>query len=96
MGMFEEMGFCGNIDFLAPSITIGEGDPVPETEPEATMEEDYTDEEMDVDELERRMWMDRMLLRKLKEQSKSKDGVDTAKQCQSWPKSRRGEEDVAC
>ncbi|XP_010247605.1 PREDICTED: protein ETHYLENE INSENSITIVE 3-like [Nelumbo nucifera] len=89
MGMFEEMGFCGNLDFLAPSVTTGEGDPVPETEPEATVEEDYTDEEMDVDELERRMWRDRMLLRKLKEQNKSKDGVDTAKQRQSQEQARR-------
>nr|DAD19085.1 TPA_asm: hypothetical protein HUJ06_020548 [Nelumbo nucifera] len=37
------MVFCRNLDFLAPSVTTGEGDPVPETEPEATVEE-YTDE----------------------------------------------------
>ncbi|XP_043724070.1 protein ETHYLENE INSENSITIVE 3-like [Telopea speciosissima] len=87
MGIFEEMGFCGNLDFIpAPPL---EGDLVPEGEPEATVEEDYSDEEMDVDELERRMWRDRMLLRRLKEQSKEKEGVDTAKQRQSQEQARR-------
>ncbi|XP_010243659.1 PREDICTED: protein ETHYLENE INSENSITIVE 3-like [Nelumbo nucifera] len=89
MGMLEEMGFCGNLDFFAPPETIGEGDLAPEAEPEATVEEDYTDEEMDVDELERRMWRDRMLLRRLKEQNKGKEGVDTAKQRQSQEQARR-------
>ncbi|KAF8369370.1 hypothetical protein HHK36_032617 [Tetracentron sinense] len=46
MGMFEEMGFCGNLDFLAAPPR--EGDVALDTEPEATVEEDYTDDEMDV------------------------------------------------
>ncbi|KAF8396298.1 hypothetical protein HHK36_017913 [Tetracentron sinense] len=87
MGMFEEMGFCGNLDFLAAPPR--EGDVALDTEPEATVEEDYTDDEMDVDELERRMWRDRMLLRRLKEQNKGKEGVDTAKQRQSQEQARR-------
>ncbi|KAF5189105.1 Ethylene insensitive [Thalictrum thalictroides] len=87
MGIFEEMGFTGNMDFM--SIPSGEVDLAPETEPEATVEEDYTDDEMDVDELERRMWRDRMLLRRLKEQNKGKEGVDTAKQRQSQEQARR-------
>lgn len=87
MGIFEDMGFCGNFDFLsAPSR---EGEEVMEHEPEATVEEDYSDEEMDVDELERRMWRDRMLLRRLKEQNKGKQGVDNAKQRQSQEQARR-------
>lgn len=87
MGIFEEMGFGGNLDFLsAPSV---EGDVAPEREPEATIEDDYSDEEMDVDELERRMWRDRMLLRRLKEQNKNKEGVDNAKQRQSQEQARR-------
>ncbi|XP_042476741.1 protein ETHYLENE INSENSITIVE 3-like [Macadamia integrifolia] len=87
MGIFEEMGFCANLDFMsAPPV---EGDLAPEGEPEATVEEDYSDEEMDVDELERRMWRDRMLLRRLKEQNKGKEGVDTVKQRQSQEQARR-------
>ncbi|KAJ4978647.1 hypothetical protein NE237_009427 [Protea cynaroides] len=87
MGTFEEMGFCGNLDFM--SAPPGEGDLALEGEPEATVEEDYSDEEMDVDELERRMWRDRMLLRRLKEQNKGNEGVDTAKQRQSQEQARR-------
>ncbi|XP_031260568.1 ETHYLENE INSENSITIVE 3-like 1 protein isoform X1 [Pistacia vera] len=87
MGIFEDMGFCGNLDFL--SAPPCEGETVPEQEPEATVEEDYSDEEMDVDELERRMWRDRMLLRRLKEQNKGKEGVDSAKQRQSQEQARR-------
>lgn len=87
MGIFEEMGFCNNLDFF--SAPPGEMDVVPEREPEATIEEDYSDEEMDVDELERRMWRDRMLLRRLKEQSKNTEVVDNAKQRQSQEQARR-------
>ncbi|CAN6720022.1 unnamed protein product [Malus baccata var. baccata] len=87
MGIFEELGFCDNLDFLsAPS---GEGDAAPEHEPEATAEEDYSDEEMDVDELEKRMWRDKMLLKRLKEQTKGKEGVDNARQRQSQEQARR-------
>ncbi|GLT50535.1 hypothetical protein SLA2020_240170 [Shorea laevis] len=86
MGIFEEMGFCGNLDFLpAPPVE----EMISEREPEATIEDDYTDDEMDVDELERRMWRDRMLLKRLKEQNKAKEGVDNAKQQQSQEQARR-------
>ncbi|OVA03893.1 hypothetical protein BVC80_1321g40 [Macleaya cordata] len=88
MGIFEDMGFNGNLEFLS-SVPPVEVDFAPETEPEATVEEDYSDEEMDVDELERRMWRDRMLLRRLKEQNKGKEGVDTVKQRQSQEQARR-------
>ncbi|CAI9271836.1 unnamed protein product [Lactuca saligna] len=86
MGIFEEMGFYGNLDFLAAPPC--EGDRPPEVEQEAPMEDDYSDEEMDVDELERRMWRDRMLLRRLKDQNKGKE-VDNAKQRQSQEQARR-------
>ncbi|KAL8240273.1 hypothetical protein R6Q59_013628 [Mikania micrantha] len=86
MGFFDEAGFYGNLDFLsAPNC---EGEKVPETEQEGPVEEDYSDEEMDVDELERRMWRDRMLLRRLKDQNKGKD-VDNPKQKQSQEQARR-------
>ncbi|THF98033.1 hypothetical protein TEA_022755 [Camellia sinensis var. sinensis] len=87
MGILEDMGFCSNFDFL--SAPPGEGEVALEPEQEAAMEDDYSDEEMDVDELERRMWKDRMLLRRLKEQIKAKDGVDNIKQRQSQEQARR-------
>ncbi|KAK1410794.1 hypothetical protein QVD17_37333 [Tagetes erecta] len=87
MGIFEEMGFYGNLDFLSATNCEGE-QRAPEPEQDAQVEEDYSDEEMDVDELERRMWRDRMLLRRLKDQSKGKD-VDNTKQRQSQEQARR-------
>ncbi|KAM6584444.1 hypothetical protein CsatB_011446 [Cannabis sativa] len=87
MGIFEEMGFSGNFEFV--SAPPREADEALEHETEPVGEEDYSDEEMDVDELERRMWRDRMLLRRLKEQNKGKQGVDNAKQRQSQEQARR-------
>ncbi|XP_059665056.1 protein ETHYLENE INSENSITIVE 3-like [Cornus florida] len=87
MMMFDEMGFCGDDYFSAP---VGEGDVVASlTEPEAVVEDDYTDEELDVDELERRMWRDKMRLKRLKEMKKGKEGIDAAKQQQSQEQARR-------
>ncbi|KAJ4842480.1 hypothetical protein Tsubulata_001838 [Turnera subulata] len=88
MSMFDEMGFCGDMDFF--SMPMGEGDvSVPPVEAEATVEDDYSDEEIDVDELERRMWRDKLRLKRLKEQNKSKEGIDVAKQRQSQEQARR-------
>ncbi|KAK7401134.1 hypothetical protein VNO78_12451 [Psophocarpus tetragonolobus] len=88
MMMFEDMGFCGDLDmYCAP---LGEGDiTVRQTEPEVIVEDDYSDEEIDVDELERRMWRDKMRLKRLKEQSKAKEGIDAVKQRQSQEQARR-------
>ncbi|KAL2322239.1 hypothetical protein Fmac_026618 [Flemingia macrophylla] len=88
MMMFEDMGLCGDLDmFSAPH---GEGDiAARQTEPEAIVEDDYSDEEIDVDELERRMWRDKMRLKRLKEQSKGKEGIDAVKQRQSQEQARR-------
>ena len=80
--MFEDMGFCGDLDMLCGSL--GDGDiAVRQTEPDPVVEDDYSDEEIDVDELEKRMWRDKMRLKRLKEQTKSKEGTDAAKQRQS-------------
>ncbi|XP_028795136.1 protein ETHYLENE INSENSITIVE 3-like [Neltuma alba] len=88
MMMFEEMGFCGDSDMY--SAPTGEGDVVTrQTEPEVAVEDDYSDEEIDVDELERRMWRDKMRLKRLKEQNKSRDGIDAVKQRQSQEQARR-------
>ncbi|XP_010509308.1 PREDICTED: protein ETHYLENE INSENSITIVE 3 isoform X2 [Camelina sativa] len=89
--MFNEMGMCGNMDFFSTG-SLGEVDfcPVPpQAEPDSVVEDDYTDDEIDVDELERRMWRDKMRLKRLKEQDKSKEGVDAAKQRQSQEQARR-------
>ncbi|EOA30103.1 hypothetical protein CARUB_v10013213mg [Capsella rubella] len=88
--MFNEIGMCGNMDFFS-SGSLGEVDfcPAPQAEPDSIVEDDYTDDEIDVDELERRMWRDKMRLKRLKEQDKSKEGVDAAKQRQSQEQARR-------
>ncbi|KAH0782847.1 hypothetical protein KY290_002445 [Solanum tuberosum] len=90
MGIFEDMGFSGNFEFLSDSMGCG-GDVAQEVEdkPVGLEEEDYSDEEMDVDELERRMWRDRMLLRRLKEKNKNREVGDGVKQRQSQEQARR-------
>ncbi|KAF7815480.1 protein ETHYLENE INSENSITIVE 3-like [Senna tora] len=83
-----EMGFGGDLDML--SAPLCEGDVINrQTEPEAVVDDDYSEEETDVDELERRMWRDKMRLKRLKEQSKSKEGIDAVKQRQSQEQARR-------
>ncbi|KAG9458680.1 hypothetical protein H6P81_003188 [Aristolochia fimbriata] len=88
MSIFEEMA---NMDFV--SLPVSEPDPLPEAEPEILQDDDYSEEEIDVDELERRMWRDRMRLRRLKEQNKGKEGSvsggDSTKQRQSQEQARR-------
>ncbi|KAH6810796.1 Ethylene insensitive 3 family protein [Perilla frutescens var. frutescens] len=90
MMMFEDMGFCGDLDFFS-SAPIKEADVcgLQSAEPEPVVEDDYTDDEIDVDELERRMWRDKMRLKRLKEMNKGKEGVDAAKQRQSQEQARR-------
>ncbi|KAB2018515.1 hypothetical protein ERO13_D08G213800v2 [Gossypium hirsutum] len=88
MMMFDEMGICGDMDFF--SAPLGEKDvAASQIEPEATVEDDYSDEEIDVDELERRMWRDKMRLKRIKEQNKCKEGIDIAKQRLSQEQARR-------
>uniref|UniRef100_M4E573 Ethylene insensitive 3-like DNA-binding domain-containing protein n=1 Tax=Brassica campestris TaxID=3711 RepID=M4E573_BRACM len=94
--MFNEMGMLGGNMDLYSSSSLGELDfcPAPHPEPDSIVEDDYTDDdEIDVDELERRMWRDKMRLKRLKEQDNksSKQGVDydSAKQRQSQEQARR-------
>ncbi|KAJ6846944.1 putative ETHYLENE INSENSITIVE 3-like 1 protein [Iris pallida] len=66
-------------------------DPAPEGFPD---DEEESDEDMDVEELERRMWRDRMKLKRLKEQQQLQPGrspvpVDALKQRQSQELARR-------
>ncbi|KZV44462.1 hypothetical protein F511_19363 [Dorcoceras hygrometricum] len=90
MMMFEDMGFCGDLEFYSSDPVKGvDLFPPQSVEPEA-VEEDYTDEEMDVDELERRMWRDKIRLKRLKEMNKlGKECVDSDKQRQSQEQARR-------
>ncbi|KAK8282556.1 hypothetical protein V6Z12_D08G035300 [Gossypium hirsutum] len=82
------MGICGDKGFF--SAPLGEKDvAASQIEPEATVEDDYSDEEIDVDELERRIWRDKMRLKRLKEQHKCKEGIDIAKQRLSQEQARR-------
>lgn len=90
MGVFEDIGFCENLDFLSEPPGCTEMAPELETkEPAGVDDDDYSDDDMDVEELERRMWRDRMLLRRLKEKTKNKDVADSAKQRQSQEQARR-------
>ncbi|RWW78090.1 hypothetical protein BHE74_00013708 [Ensete ventricosum] len=88
----KNINYCG---FYQPSMgecMMGEGDLVdlpPEKFAEAGDED--SDDDLDIEELERRMWRDRLRLKRLKEhqQSKSREQGDAAKQCQSLEQARR-------
>ncbi|XP_073149985.1 protein ETHYLENE INSENSITIVE 3-like [Henckelia pumila] len=97
MMMFEDMSFCGDLDFFSSAPIKGldlcppqTADPEHEIEPltEQVVEDDFTDEE-DVDELERRMWRDKMRWKRLKELNKGKESVDSVKKQQSQEQARR-------
>ncbi|KAK4780466.1 hypothetical protein SAY87_016572 [Trapa incisa] len=96
MMMFEDMGICGDLDFFSGPIMdahiAAAGAPQHATLPDAMVDDDYSDEEeeIDVDELERRMWRDKMRLKRLKEQNKGREGsAESAKQRQSQEQARR-------
>ncbi|KAM7280705.1 hypothetical protein ACFE04_007839 [Oxalis oulophora] len=89
MMMFEDMGICSDLDFFSGQH-LPEGDVVDsQPEQETAIDDEFSDEEIDVDELEKRMWRDKMRLKRLKEQTKPKDGLDMAKQRQSQEQARR-------
>ncbi|KAL4578588.1 hypothetical protein LXL04_014713 [Taraxacum kok-saghyz] len=88
MHMFDEMGFCEQLNVFCAQNPQGEMSSLP-TETGTVVDEDFSDEEIDVDELERRMWRDKMKLKKLKESSNSKENGDRAKQRQSQEQARR-------
>jgi len=87
--MFEDIGFCGDLDLL--SCPLGDEDivAVRQTDPDPVVEDDYSDEEIDMDELEKRMWRDKVRHKRLKEQQKAKEGTDAVKQRQSQEQARR-------
>lgn len=92
--MFEDLAsFCGDGDFYPVNLPEGNMSHMtaPQTGPESVVEDDYSDDDMDVEELERRLWRDKMRLKRLKEQNKAKEGttVDAVKQRQSQEQARR-------
>ncbi|KAJ8756357.1 hypothetical protein K2173_025169 [Erythroxylum novogranatense] len=87
MGILEELDFCGN--FRISSAPMFEGDFSLDHEPGPEIEETYGDEDMDIDELQRQMWRDRLLLIRLKDQNNRKEGVNNAKQRQSHEQALR-------
>lgn len=76
------MGFCEQLGVFCAQ---GEMNAIP-PETGTVMEDDFSDEEIDVDELERRMWRDKMKLKKLKESSSNQV---KEKQQQSQEQARR-------
>ncbi|GER40678.1 ethylene insensitive 3 family protein, partial [Striga asiatica] len=81
--LFEDMGmnFCGDLDFFSS--------PAPIKPPK---NDDFTDDEIDLDKLERRMWRDKMLHKRLKETRKAKESSfphEPAKQRQSQEEQAR-------
>ncbi|KAI5433522.1 hypothetical protein KIW84_020708 [Lathyrus oleraceus] len=71
--MFDDTRFCGTLR---------------QTVPDTVVDDDYSDEEIDIDELERRMWRDKMRLKRLREQTKAKEGSDAAKERQFQEQAR--------
>ncbi|GBG70478.1 hypothetical protein CBR_g6607 [Chara braunii] len=69
----------GNVDM---GDIMGEGDG-------GLHDEDVSDEDIDIDELERRMWRDRLKLRRIKELQKAKELSDKPRQKQSQEQARR-------
>ncbi|VFR02974.1 unnamed protein product [Cuscuta campestris] len=99
MMMFDDIGFCNDLNsFLAP-LKEPAGVVAPraelEAEPAVVGEDDdkynSDDEVDDVEELERKVWRDKMKLKRLKEMSKNskEECLDAAKQRQSQEQARR-------
>lgn len=87
--MFGDMRFSGDLDFF--SAPHGEIDaPAPRTDPEPVVDDDdFSEEEIEVDELEKRIWRKKMRLKRLKEITKGKECVDSVKQRLSQEQARR-------
>jgi ethylene-insensitive protein 3 len=86
MGIYDEMGYPGNLDLLPVAL---EGDSICENEGEVMHVEGLSEDDIDMDELEKQMWKDRIRLSRIKEQRKGKYHSDTVKQRQSQEQARR-------
>ncbi|XP_020583004.1 ETHYLENE INSENSITIVE 3-like 1 protein isoform X2 [Phalaenopsis equestris] len=78
---------CGDSSVIDGDLV----EPPPENFPEPIPDDYESDEDLDVEELERRMWRDRLRLKRLKErqQNKNKELGDSTKQRQSQEQARR-------
>uniref|UniRef100_A0A7N0UXY6 Ethylene insensitive 3-like DNA-binding domain-containing protein n=1 Tax=Kalanchoe fedtschenkoi TaxID=63787 RepID=A0A7N0UXY6_KALFE len=82
------MGY-DELDFLS-GPHAEETMPTLQNESEAILYEDSSDEDIDVDALEKRMWRDKMRIKRLRERQKNKEGDDgSKKQQQSEEQTRR-------
>ncbi|KAL9252468.1 ETHYLENE INSENSITIVE 3-like protein [Drosera capensis] len=89
MIMFEELGLFGDFDILPGQMLEGD-EMIAENGLEGVEgEEDYSDDEIEVDELEKRIWRDKLCLKRLKERTTTKEGADFAKQRQTAEQARR-------
>eukprot|EP00250_Pteridium_aquilinum_P016007 c22886_g1_i1 orf=1455-3350(-) len=82
MDCHDEFGCPGALD---PDRLELIGDP----DADGLQDEDFSDDEIDVDELEKRMWRDRIRLKRIKEQQKLKCHGDRPRQRQSQEAARR-------
>lgn len=79
----EEVGCFGTLDVDT------ERDFIDENDGDGLHDDDFSDDEIDVDELEKRMWRDRIRLKRIKERQKLKNHGDRPKQRQSQEQARR-------
>eukprot|EP00249_Psilotum_nudum_P020804 c27854_g1_i3 orf=398-2278(-) len=82
MGSDEDVGYSKALDVDVLDF-MGENDG------DVMQDEGFSDDEIDVDELEKRMWRDRIRLRRIKEQQKFKGQGERSKQKQSQEQARR-------
>lgn len=87
--MFAEMSLCGGDVEFSSTPTLAADIAASQVNPGDIMVDEYSDEEMDVEELERKMWRDKMRLKRLKEQNRVNKGFDARKNHQSQEQSRR-------
>ncbi|KAF5727565.1 protein ETHYLENE INSENSITIVE 3-like isoform X1 [Tripterygium wilfordii] len=87
MPIFDDILLAGDVEFLNASPA---GAAQPGQDPRVG-EEEESDDDIDVETLERRMWKDKMRLKRLREQQAAPpvEGVDVAKQRQSQEQARR-------
>ncbi|XP_028758076.1 ETHYLENE INSENSITIVE 3-like 1 protein [Neltuma alba] len=86
MTIFNDKAFCDDdLDMMAAPFVEGSSSSLP-TEPDMTMEEDDSsdDEELDVEELERRIWKSKLRLKRLRDQqgTATDHGLELARQRQ--------------
>ncbi|XP_054794731.1 ETHYLENE INSENSITIVE 3-like 1 protein [Prosopis cineraria] len=83
MTMFDDMAtFSGDLDMMVAPFVDGNNS-TQQSEPDLTIEDDYSDDEdLDVEELERRIWKNKLRLKRLREQGGTRDGLEIARQRQ--------------